>query len=90
MNQKKKKFITAFINFKKRANNNIGLKILCILIGIIFCIIGLVMLVTPGPGLLFLLLGLITLSIPFPTIATWLKKIKQKIKKKYRAYKTKK
>ena len=57
-------------------------KIIVTVIGVIFVMIGLIMLVTPGPGLAFLALGLGIWSTKFPTVKKYVNRVKQKIKKR--------
>ena len=57
-------------------------KIIVIVIGGIFVIIGLIMLVTPGPGIVFLALGMGIWSTKFPTIKRYMYRVKKKIKER--------
>ena len=57
-------------------------KIIVTVIGGIFVIIGLIMLVTPGPGLVFLALGLGIWSTKFPAVKKYVNKVKAKIKER--------
>ena len=52
-------------------------KIIVIVIGGIFVIIGLIMLVTPGPGIAFLALGMGIWSTKFPTIKRYMYRVKE-------------
>ena len=56
-------------------------KVFVIIFGSIFIILGLIMLITPGPGLVFLAFGLGIWGTKFPFIKGYLKKIKTKLKK---------
>lgn len=57
-------------------------KIIVSVIGGIFVIIGVILLITPGPGLVFLALGLGIWSTKFPAVKKFLKKVKAKIKER--------
>jgi len=54
-------------------------KLIVLIIGGIIILIGLIMLITPGPGLVFIAMGLGILGLKFPAA----KKIVQKIKSKF-------
>ncbi|MBH50168.1 MAG: hypothetical protein CMG69_05395 [Candidatus Marinimicrobia bacterium] len=55
-------------------------KVFVAIFGSIFIILGLILLVTPGPGLVFLAFSLGIWSTKFPFIKRYLKMIKEKIK----------
>ena len=57
-------------------------KIIITVIGAFFVILGVIMLLTPGPGLVFLALGLGIWSTKFPAVKKFVKKVKEKIKER--------
>ena len=57
-------------------------KVFVIILGSISIALGLIMLITPGPGLLFIAIGLGILSTKFPFVKKYTDKIKKKIKDK--------
>jgi uncharacterized membrane protein HdeD (DUF308 family) len=59
-------------------------KIIVTVIGAFFVILGVIMLITPGPGLVFLAMGLGIWSTKFPAVKKILKKVKAKLKKRNR------
>lgn len=48
-------------------------------VGVTVLLLGVVMLVTPGPGLVFIPLGLAILSIEFAWARYWLQKVRERI-----------
>jgi uncharacterized protein (TIGR02611 family) len=62
--------------------NNLGTRITKLmaitLAGFILLILGIIMLVAPGPGILFILLGLLILSLEY----RWALKVRERIRKK--------
>ena len=51
-------------------------------VGVTVFLIGVVMLVTPGPGLVFIPLGLAILSIEFAWARYWLKRVRERISRR--------
>lgn len=54
-------------------------RIVVTVVGATILLIGVVMLVTPGPGLLFIPLGLAILSIEFAWASYWLRRVREGI-----------
>ncbi len=54
-------------------------RIVVAIVGSTVLLLGLVMLVTPGPGLLIIPLGLAILSIEFAWARSWLRRVREKI-----------
>jgi hypothetical protein len=52
-----RRFFYAYLKLNQFIEHSLIFKILLIFFGILFLLLGLVMLITPGPGLLFLLIG---------------------------------
>lgn len=52
-------------------------RVIITVFGVTISLVGMVMLVTPGPGLLMILIGLIVLSGEFAWARSWLKRVKQ-------------
>ena len=54
-------------------------RIVIAVVGLTIFLLGVVMLVTPGPGLLFIPLGLAVLSIEFAWARFWLRRVREGI-----------
>ena len=54
-------------------------RIVITVVGLTIFLLGVVMLVTPGPGLLFIPLGLAVLSIEFAWARFWLRRVREGI-----------
>ena len=63
-------------------------RIVVFVIGIAVCLAGVVMLVTPGPGLIVIPAGLAILSIEFDWARLWLRRLRERISLKGRARRT--
>ena len=57
----------------------IARRIVLTVVGATVLLLGIVMLVTPGPGLVFIPLGLAILGLEFAWARIWLKKLRQSI-----------
>jgi len=57
-------------------------RIVIAVVGATILLLGVIMLVTPGPGLVFIPLGLAILSIEFAWARYWLKKVRETISRR--------
>ena len=55
-----------------------GKRIACAVAGSILVVVGVVLLVLPGPGLLLVLAGLVVLSQGFPTVQRWVEPVRDR------------
>ena len=81
-----KRFEHYYFLINRRINHNIYFKIIFTVMGILFLLVGFVLLFMPGPGLLFILLGAVLLCLSSRRIAAYLDRLEEKIrlwKKKY-------
>lgn len=54
-------------------------RIVILVVGVTVVLIGVVMIVTPGPALVFIPLGLAILSIEFAWARVWLRKVRERL-----------
>ena len=54
-------------------------RIVILVVGLTVLLVGIVMMVTPGPGLIVIPLGLAILSIEFAWARHWLRKVRERI-----------
>lgn len=81
-----KRFRKLHKHFKEKYGKSATIRIVAILIGIIFLLIGFILLFIPGPGLLFLILGIGLISLSSIKFARFLDKIELYLYKLYRKY----
>jgi hypothetical protein len=68
-------------HLRDRTNHGLIGRWLSLLLGGICLFLGLIMLITPGPGLVFIILGLACLTLNFPRLARWLDRLEIKLRR---------
>jgi hypothetical protein len=74
-----RRFLFSYSRINRYIRHNLLLKILFSLFGIIFLMLGFLMLFLPGPGLLFMLLGIVMLCVSSRQIAYYVDRLEHNI-----------
>ena len=81
-----RRFLYAYLAINKLINRNVLLKFAFFIVGLFSLLLGVIMLVTPGPGLLFIFIGGLLLCVISKKIANFFDQLEisgHELKRKY-------
>ncbi|MDF1655582.1 MAG: hypothetical protein P1U34_10770 [Coxiellaceae bacterium] len=79
-----RRFLVFYHSMNESANHNIWLKIILISVGFVSFVIGLALLVLPGPGLPFIILGLGAMCVASKKVAFLTDRFEVYLRKKFK------